>query len=153
MSKIVIVEDEPSISEVVSLYLKRAGYQVTCLADGDAAQAAFQESLPDLVILDVMLPGVDGFSLTRNLRDRSDVPIILLTSRREESDRIAGLELGADDTWSNRSARRNWSAASAPICGAPRPALRPRKAARFPLKTFKSIAQTRDVLRAGQALT
>jgi DNA-binding response OmpR family regulator len=97
MTQIVIVEDEPDIREVVGLYLKRAGYQVTYYADGLAAQEALMRQLPDLVILDVMLPGIDGFSLTRNLRDRFDVPIILLTSRREEPDRIAGLELGADD--------------------------------------------------------
>ena len=97
MTLIAVVEDEPSISEVVSLYLKRAGYQVQLFADGLAAQAAFSRQIPDLIILDVMLPGMDGFSLTRSLRDRSNVPIILLTSRREESDRIAGLELGADD--------------------------------------------------------
>ena len=97
MTQIVIVEDEPDIREVVSLYLKRAGYQVTCYADGREAQKALLRQLPDLVILDVMLPGMDGFTLTRSLRDRYDVPIILLTSRREEADRIAGLELGADD--------------------------------------------------------
>jgi len=97
MSLIAIVEDEPSISEVVSLYLKRAGYQVQLFADGLAAQEAFSRQIPDLVILDVMLPGMDGFALTRSLRNHSEVPIILLTSRREESDRIAGLELGADD--------------------------------------------------------
>jgi two-component system, OmpR family, response regulator ResD len=97
MTLISIVEDEPSISEVVSLYLARAGFQVQRHADGLAAQAAFSRQLPDLVILDVMLPGLDGLSLTRSLRDRSEVPIILLTSRREEGDRIAGLELGADD--------------------------------------------------------
>ena len=97
MSLIAIVEDEPSISEVVSLYLKRSGYQVQLFADGLAAQEAFSRQIPDLVILDVMLPGMDGFALTRSLRNHSEVPIILLTSRREESDRIAGLELGADD--------------------------------------------------------
>ncbi len=97
MTIIAVVEDEPSISEVVSLYLKRSGYQVQIYANGLEAQEAFSRQIPDLVILDVMLPGVDGFALTRNLRDRSEVPIILLTSRREESDRIAGLELGADD--------------------------------------------------------
>jgi DNA-binding response OmpR family regulator len=97
MTKIAIVEDEPSISEVVSLYLRRAGYEVTCFADGLVAFNSLIDSLPDLIILDVMLPGLDGFTLTRNLRDISDVPIILLTSRKEESDRIAGLELGADD--------------------------------------------------------
>jgi len=97
MTKIVVVEDEPSISEVVSLYLKRAGYTVFSYIDGLEALNSLTSQLPDLIILDVMLPGMDGFTLTRNLRDRSDVPIILLTSRREESDRIAGLELGADD--------------------------------------------------------
>ena len=97
MSVIAVVEDEPSISEVVSLYLKRAGYQVQLYADGLVALEAFSRQVPDLIILDVMLPGLDGFTLTRSLRDHSDVPIILLTSRREESDRIAGLELGADD--------------------------------------------------------
>lgn len=97
MTQIVIVEDEPSICEVVSLYLNRAGFYVTTFSDGLAAFDHFAKSLPDLVILDVMLPGIDGFSLIRSIRDRSDVPVILLTSRREESDRIAGLELGADD--------------------------------------------------------
>jgi len=97
MTQIVIVEDEPSISEVISLYLSRAGYDVTTFSDGLAAFDYFAKLLPDLVILDVMLPGMDGFSLIRNIRDRSEVPVILLTSRREESDRIAGLELGADD--------------------------------------------------------
>ena len=97
MTKIVIVEDEPSISEVVSLYLKRAGYEVMAFSDGSKAFDHFSGALPDLVILDVMLPGMDGFSLIRSIRDRSDVPVIMLTSRREESDRIAGLELGADD--------------------------------------------------------
>src|SRR5512140_737180 len=97
MPQIVIVEDEPNISEVVSLYLNRAGYQVQVYSDGLAAQEGFSHGTPDLVILDIMLPGVAGFSLIHTLRDRSEVPIILLTSRREESDRIAGLELGADD--------------------------------------------------------
>ena len=97
MTEIAVVEDEPSIAEVISLYLRRAGYQVQTFADGRAAQEALSKRPPDLVILDVMLPGVDGFALTRYLRDRSDVPIILLTSRRDETDRIAGLELGADD--------------------------------------------------------
>jgi DNA-binding response OmpR family regulator len=97
MTSIVIVEDEPNISEVMSIYLKRAGYTVTTYADGLAALDALTLQEPDLVILDVMLPGMDGFTLTRHLRDRSDLPIILLTSRREETDRIAGLELGADD--------------------------------------------------------
>ena len=94
---VLIVEDEASIAEVVSLYLKRAGYNVQIAADGKKALAMLERQIPDFVILDLMLPEVDGLSLTRWLRDRSDVPIIMLTARREEIDRIAGLEMGADD--------------------------------------------------------
>jgi two-component system response regulator ResD len=94
---LLVVEDEPSIAEVVSLYLKRAGYQVKIVSDGQAALDFLSRQMPDMVILDVMLPQVDGFTIIRWLRDRSDVPVIMLTARREESDRIAGLEMGADD--------------------------------------------------------
>lgn len=94
---ILVVEDEASIAEVVSLYLKRAGYNVQIASDGRKAMNAFERQSPDFVILDLMLPEVDGLALTRWLRDRSDVPIIMLTARREEIDRITGLDLGADD--------------------------------------------------------
>ena len=94
---ILVVEDEASIAEVVSLYLKRAGFNVQIASDGRQAMGMLERQIPDFVILDLMLPEVDGLSLTRWLRDRSDVPIIMLTARREEIDRISGLELGADD--------------------------------------------------------
>jgi DNA-binding response OmpR family regulator len=94
---VMVVEDEPSIAEVVSLYLRRAGYQVQMVANGKIALKAMEIQLPDILILDIMLPGLDGFEITRWLRDRSDTPIILLTARRSEADRIAGLEMGADD--------------------------------------------------------
>lgn len=94
---ILVVEDEASIAEVVTLYLKRAGYNVQVASDGRKAMNIFERGQVDFVILDIMLPEVDGLALTRWLRDRSDVPIIMLTARREEADRIAGLELGADD--------------------------------------------------------
>jgi DNA-binding response OmpR family regulator len=96
-ARILVVEDEPSIREVVSLYLRRAGYQVTVVPDGQAALESLSAQLPDLVVLDLMLPGVDGLEITRWLRERGDTPIIMLTARREEQDRIAGLEMGADD--------------------------------------------------------
>ncbi len=96
-NRILVVEDEASIAEVVSLYLKRAGYTVQVAADGRQAMDLFERQMPDFVILDLMLPEVDGLSLTRWLRDRSNVPIIMLTARREEIDRITGLEMGADD--------------------------------------------------------
>jgi DNA-binding response OmpR family regulator len=96
-ASILIVEDEPSIAEVVSLYLRRAGYHVVALRDGEAAMKFLGSQTPELVILDLMLPKVDGLTITRWLRERSDVPIIMVTARREEPDRIAGLEMGADD--------------------------------------------------------
>jgi DNA-binding response OmpR family regulator len=94
---ILIVEDEPSIAEVVSLYLQRAGFQTRHASDGEIAMKLFEEQNPELAIIDIMLPEIDGLSLTRWLRDRSNIPIIMLTARREEVDRIAGLEMGADD--------------------------------------------------------
>jgi DNA-binding response OmpR family regulator len=94
---ILIAEDEPSIAEVVTLYLQRGGFQPSHAQDGEIARTFLETQIPDLCIIDIMLPGMDGLSLTRWLRARSNVPIILLTSRREEVDRIAGLEMGADD--------------------------------------------------------
>jgi DNA-binding response OmpR family regulator len=94
---ILVVEDEPSIAEVVSLYLRRAGFQVVVASDGLAALNALDRQLPSLIVLDVMLPGLDGFEIIRRVRLRGDIPIIILTARREEADRIAGLEMGADD--------------------------------------------------------
>ena len=94
---ILVIDDEPSIREVVSLYLRRAGYRVLMAGDGDAALKTLKESPPDLVVLDLMLPKVDGLEITRQLRARGDVPIIMLTACREETDRILGLEMGADD--------------------------------------------------------
>ncbi|MCL7451603.1 MAG: response regulator transcription factor [Anaerolineae bacterium] len=96
-ARILVVEDEPSIREVVSLYLRRAGYDVSVVADGRAALDSLSAQMPDLVVLDLMLPGVDGLEITRWLRARGDTPIIMLTARRDEPDRIAGLEMGADD--------------------------------------------------------
>jgi DNA-binding response OmpR family regulator len=95
--QILIVEDEPSLAEVTGLYLKRAGFQVQIAHDGKQAMSILEKHIPDFVIMDIMLPEIDGISLTRWLRDRSDVPIIMVTARREEVDRIAGLEMGADD--------------------------------------------------------
>jgi len=96
-SLVLVVEDEPNIAEVVSLYLRRAGFQVVIAPDGWAALDALDQQLPGLIVLDVMLPGLDGFEITRRVRARGDIPIIILTARREEADRIAGLEMGADD--------------------------------------------------------
>jgi two-component system OmpR family response regulator/two-component system alkaline phosphatase synthesis response regulator PhoP len=96
-TSILVVEDEPSIAEVVSLYLKRAGYRVLLARDGLAALQLMERQMPDLLILDLMLPKVDGYEIARWVRGQGDTPIIILTARREEYDRIAGLEMGADD--------------------------------------------------------
>jgi DNA-binding response OmpR family regulator len=95
--QIFVVEDEPNVAEVVALYLRRAGFDVVTFPDGKLAMEELEKGLPMLVILDLMLPGKDGWSITRWLRERSEVPIIILTARIEEMDRIAGLEMGADD--------------------------------------------------------
>ncbi len=95
--QILLIEDEPSVAEVVSLYLRRAEYGVVTVRDGRDALDVLDTQFPQLVILDLMLPHIDGWEVLRWIRARSTVPIIVLTARREESDRIAGLDLGADD--------------------------------------------------------
>jgi DNA-binding response OmpR family regulator len=94
---ILVVDDEMKISRLVRDYLEDAGFRVTLVADGPAALAAARGEKPDLVVLDLGLPSIDGLDVARELRRSSAVPIVMLTARGEESDRIAGLELGADD--------------------------------------------------------
>jgi DNA-binding response OmpR family regulator len=97
MTTVLVVDDEPTIREIVVRYLKRDGFRTLEAADGNRAYELFETEMPDLVVLDLMLPGVDGLELCRRLRTRSQVPVIMLTARGEEADRIVGLELGADD--------------------------------------------------------
>ncbi|HHY56249.1 MAG TPA: response regulator transcription factor [Chloroflexi bacterium] len=94
---ILIVDDEPNIVELNRLYLEGAGYRVLTARTGAEALARFRSDHPDLVVLDLMLPGVDGWSVCREIRRESQTPIIMLTARTEDIDRILGLELGADD--------------------------------------------------------
>jgi DNA-binding response OmpR family regulator len=97
-ASVLVVDDDPTVSDVVRRYLERAGYQVTLAADGEAGLSAHERVRPDLVILDLMLPGLDGLEVCRRIRQRSgQVPIIMLTALGEEMDRITGLQLGADD--------------------------------------------------------
>ena len=95
--QILIVDDEPQIVRVLKGYLETAGFQVVTASDGTEAMAAFRHESPDLVVLDLMLPEVDGLDVARAIRRQGDVPIIMLTARVEETDRLIGLELGADD--------------------------------------------------------
>jgi DNA-binding response OmpR family regulator len=97
MKKILVVDDEATIREVVSRYLVREGFQVREAADGFEALDAIKEDPPDLIVLDLMLPGIDGLTLTQHLRQDRAVPIIMLTAKGEPGDRIRGLDLGADD--------------------------------------------------------
>ncbi|HEV7208403.1 MAG TPA: response regulator transcription factor [Mycobacteriales bacterium] len=94
---VLVVDDDDTVAEVVTRYLERAGFRVIHAADGPSALAAVQSHSPDLIVLDLMLPGMGGLEVCRRLRETSPVPVVMLTALGEETDRIAGLELGADD--------------------------------------------------------
>ena len=97
VTTVLVVDDEPIVRDVVVRYLQRDGFDTLVAGDGDTARALIEETPPQLVVLDVMLPGIDGLALCRWIRARGDLPVIMLTARGEEADRIVGLELGADD--------------------------------------------------------
>jgi len=97
MTRVLVVDDEPAIVDIVSDYLTEAGYRVTTARDGEAALREIRSRPPDLIVLDLGLPGVDGLDVARAVRRSSPVPIIMLTARSAETDRVVGLELGADD--------------------------------------------------------
>jgi DNA-binding response OmpR family regulator len=97
MTTVLVVDDEPIVREVVVRYLEREGFRTREAGDGEAARRLIEREAPGLVVLDLMLPGLDGLELCRWIRARSDLPVIMLTARGEEADRIVGLELGADD--------------------------------------------------------
>ena len=96
-TQVLVVDDDPTVSDVVRRYLERAGFAVTLAADGPSALAAAEQRPPDLVVLDLMLPGMSGLDVCRRLRERSDVPVVMLTALGEEVDRVVGFEVGADD--------------------------------------------------------
>jgi DNA-binding response OmpR family regulator len=95
--KILVVEDEPTLQETLSYNLKRQGYSVELAGDGQAGIEAARRSHPDLIVLDIMLPVLDGFEVCRILRQEMNTPILMLTARDDEIDRVIGLEMGADD--------------------------------------------------------
>jgi DNA-binding response OmpR family regulator len=97
MTTVLVVDDEPIVREVVVRYLEREGYRTLEAADGNRARELLEQHSPNLVVLDLMLPGTDGLALCRWIRSKSQLPVIMLTARGEEADRIVGLELGADD--------------------------------------------------------
>jgi DNA-binding response OmpR family regulator len=97
VARVLVVDDEPIVRDVLSRYLNRGGYQVEEVGDGEAALAAFDRSSPDLVLLDLMLPRMDGVEVFTRIRSSSDTPVIMLTAKGDEADRVIGLEIGADD--------------------------------------------------------
>ncbi len=96
-AKILVVDDEANIRDLATLYLEKEGYEAIGAVDGEEALARFRETNPSLVVLDVMMPGMDGFEVCREIRKESDVAILMLTARNEDIDKIVGLEIGADD--------------------------------------------------------
>lgn len=95
--RVLVVDDEPIVREILSRYLVKDGFEVDMAEDGESGLSAFIDNVPDLVLLDLMMPKVDGFQVFEKIRSLADTPVIMLTARSEEQDRIAGLEMGADD--------------------------------------------------------
>lgn len=96
-ARILVVDDDPALRDLLNAYLTDTGFLVDLAADGQGMREAMQRDVPDAIVLDLMLPGIDGLTLTRELREHSQVPILMLSARGEEVDRVVGLELGADD--------------------------------------------------------
>ena len=97
MQTVLIIEDEPELVRVMRTYLEKAGFNVQAAYRGDTGLSAFEHKQPDLVLLDLNLPGMDGLDVAREIRRKSNVPILMMTARVEETDQVIGLELGADD--------------------------------------------------------
>jgi DNA-binding response OmpR family regulator len=147
---VLVVDDEPIVREVVVRYLEREGYETLEASDGDAARDALARTSPDLILLDVMLPGTDGLELCRWIRSASQVPVIMLTARGEEADRIVGLELGADDYVTKPFSPRELAARVRTVLRRSGPATA--KAERVTFDALEVDGSTREVLRGGEPL-
>ena len=148
MTTVLVVDDEPIVREVVVSYLEREGYGTLEAGDGEAARGLIERERPDLVVLDVMLPGTDGLELCRWVRARSDLPVILLTARGEEVDRIVGLELGADDYVTKPFSPRELAARVRTVLR--RTAPRVSGSARLSFEGLELDAETREVRKRGE---
>ena len=147
VATVLVVDDEPIVREVVVRYLEREGYATLEAGDGDDARALVERELPDLVVLDVMLPGTDGLELCRWIRSHSELPVIMLTARGEEADRIVGLELGADDYVTKPFSPRELAARVRTVLRRARAAETPSE--RLSFGDVQLDAATRDVQKAG----
>jgi DNA-binding response OmpR family regulator len=148
MTTILVVDDEPIVRDVVVKYLEREGFSTLEASDGGRARSLVERSAPDLVVLDVMLPGTDGLELCRWIRARSAVPVILLTARGEEADRIVGLELGADDYVTKPFSPRELAARVRTVLRRAQPG--ETRAERLSFGDVELDAATRDVRKAGR---
>ena len=151
MASVLVVDDEPIVREVVVSYLRREGYRTLEADDGDAARALIESEPLALVILDVMLPGTDGFELCRWVRSHSNLPVILLTARGEETDRIVGLELGADDYVTKPFSPRELAARVRTVLRRAAPGASASEWLSF--HELELDAQTREVYRRGRLLS
>jgi DNA-binding response OmpR family regulator len=150
MPTVLVVDDEPIVRDVVGRYLRREGYRTVEAADGDRARALVEADPPALVVLDLMLPGTDGLELCRWIRSRSDLPVIMLTARADESDRIVGLELGADDYVTKPFSPRELAARVRTVLR--RAAPEPGSPERLAFGDVELDASAREVRKAGRAL-
>ena len=116
---VLVVDDEPMVRDVLARYLSKGGFEVELAADGQAAMDAFNRRRPDLVLLDLMLPRIEGLAVFRRIRARSSSPVIMLTARGTETDRVVGLEMGADDYVAKPFPPARSLRGSRPSCGEP----------------------------------
>jgi len=151
MATVLVVDDEPIVRDVVVRYLEREGHATLEAGDGTSARAMLEQQQADLVVLDVMLPGIDGLELCRWIRARSALPVILLTARGEEADRIVGLDLGADDYVTKPFSPRELVARVRTVLR--RSAPTESRAERFAFGAIEIDTQTREVLKSGQELS
>ncbi len=150
MKTVLVVDDEPIVRGVVARYLEREGFRTLQAGDGETARALLELERPSLVVLDLMLPGVDGLSLCRWIRARSDLPVIMLTALGEESDRIVGLELGADDYVTKPFSPRELATRVKTVLRRSKPGeIEPRKVIAGGIEID---ASTREARRAGEPL-
>jgi DNA-binding response OmpR family regulator len=150
VNTVLVVDDEPIVREVVVRYLQREGYRTLEAADGERARELLERDAPSLVVLDVMLPGTDGLALCRWIRSRSDLPVIMLTARGEEADRIVGLELGADDYVTKPFSPRELAARVRTVLRRARTPEPPRAALTYGELVID--AASREVTKAGEPL-
>jgi two-component system response regulator ResD len=150
VTTVLVVDDEPIVREVVVSYLRREGFDTLEAEDGDTARELVEREGPSLVVLDLMLPGTDGLELCRWIRARSDTPVIMLTARGEEADRIVGLELGADDYVTKPFSPRELATRVRTVLRRSEPSI-----SRAESLTFEGLevsARTREVTKAGRLL-